>query len=619
MSQQSDYNSNAGGRGTGYLIAVRTAWVAGLFSAVVVGVLATVYLDREVNAWDQIGLLFYGDITPKAGGPLDTPEYARLKAQLAEKPNDEALKEEIRQLDHALRQKYFRQVRLLHVGSHLLLLGLVVLIVSTKTAVTLRQRLPDPGPATTPVDRETPENRHARWTVAGVAVVLIGVSALLTRTIRPDIPHPDTARAVPATPGSQPVRLGPPPSAKEIARYWPRFRGPSGSGISAYENLPLEWDAASGKNIVWKTPVPLPGNNSPVVWGDRVFLTGADKKNREVYCFDATTGELLWNRPIPGTPQSTAQPPDVTKDTGYAAPTAATDSRAVFAMFANGDVTALDYAGTILWTRSLGIPVNVYGHAASLLLDGDRLIIQFDQGSDEDRMSKLLALDVASGETVWSTARDVANSWATPLLIDHAGRRQILTASSPWVIGYAPEDGKELWRAKCITGDEGVSPVFADGLLQVGNEYCDTWSAVRVDGQGDVTKTHVTPTAEDGLPDTVSPLVLDGLLLLVDQYGVMTCHDAKTGKLLWEEEFGTPITSSPGAVGKHVYVLSKKGHGWIIEPTRAACRRVAENDLAEPCVTSPAFQDGRIYVRGKKHLFCIGEGKGPQMNTDEHR
>ena len=168
------------------------------------------------------------------------------------------------------------------------------------------------------------------------------------------------------TPKSQPHAAEPPPSDAEIAKAWPRFRGPGGLGISAYTNVPDAWDAASGKGIVWKTPVPLPGNNSPVVWGKRVFLSGADKHRREVYCFDADSGKLVWRQNVPGTPQSTAKPPEVTDDTGYAAPTTATDGRRVFAIFANGDLAAFDVSGKPAWAKSLGIPENSYGHASSL-------------------------------------------------------------------------------------------------------------------------------------------------------------------------------------------------------------------------------------------------------------
>ena len=257
-------------------------------------------------------------------------------------------------------------------------------------------------------------------------------------------------------------------------------------GISAYTNVPETWDAKSGKGIVWKTPVPLPGNNSPVVWGKRVFLSGADQRRREVYCFDADSGKLLWQQAVPGTPQSTAQPPKVNDDTGYAASTTATDGRRVFAIFANGDLAAFDFSGKLAWSKSLGLPENSYGHASSLATYKNLLLVQFDQGSSRAPKSKLLAFDSATGKIVWQVARPVPNSWSTPIVIRHADRDQVITAADPWVIAYNPADGAEIWRAKCLKTDIGPSPVFADGQVFVANDNC-VLSAIRADGHGDVT------------------------------------------------------------------------------------------------------------------------------------
>ena len=577
----------------GYRIAARTAVVAGVFSVVVCVALTVDYARR------------HGD------DPLDSPEFLALKQSLAENPRDEQLKERIRALDLTLRQQYFRHRMFTHAGGVLLLLGVAVFLGASRSAATLRRKLPMPELVRSPQDTETAANGVARWGVAGLAAVLAATAVALGLGLRTELPenaeslaatlHPTEAKMDEQVPAAAPVDL---PTDEEIAKYWPRFRGPDGSGISAYTNLPTAWDAASGEGIRWKTKVPLEGNNSPVVWANRVFLTGASEKRREVYCFDADSGKLLWSKEAPGTPQSTAKPPKVMEDTGFAAPTVATDGRRVYAMFANGDVVALDFAGNVAWSRSLGIPDNAYGHATSLVMYKNLLLIQFDQASVKDEKSKVLALDATTGNTVWEVPRRVPNSWATPLLIRHAGRDQLITTADPWVIAYAPADGKELWRARCLSGDQGVSPVFVDGLLQVGNEYCQ-WSAIRVDGEGDVTKTHVVWTGEDGLPDTVSPLSTGEFLLTMLNYGTITCYDAKKGDVLWEEEIEADFTSSPSLVGNRVYLFSKKGKGWILEPTREACKHVAETGLGEACVTSPALQDGRIYIRGNEHLFCL--------------
>ena len=353
--------------------------------------------------------------------------------------------------------------------------------------------------------------------------------------------------------------------------------------------------------------MPLEGKSSPVVWNDRVFLTGATVARREVYCFDTNTGQLLWQRLVPGAPESTTEPPKVSRDTGYAAPTPTTDGQRVYAIFANGDVVALDFAGQVLWTKSLGIPQNAYGHAASLAMHQNLVLIQFDQGAAEDKLSRLLAVNGPTGEMVWATARQVPNSWSSPIVIDVAGRAQIVTAADPWVIAYDLATGKEIWRAKCLRADIGPSPVFANGIVYVASEF-PALSAIRADGTGDVTQTHLLWSGEESLPDTASPLATNQFVFTLASYGVLTCYDCRTGEMLWDEEFeGSDFSSSPSLVGRRLYLFSKSGKGWVVEPTRDGCQRLSESNLREECVASPAFHAGRVYIRGSKHLFCLGK------------
>jgi outer membrane protein assembly factor BamB len=397
------------------------------------------------------------------------------------------------------------------------------------------------------------------------------------------------------------------PTVEQLRANWHRFRGYQGAGVSPFGDPPQKWDGPSGDGVVWKTVVPLPGNNSPIVWKDRVFLTGATPEKREVYCFSAATGDILWTHEAEGTPESTAAPPKVSEGTGYAAPTAVTDGHCVFAMFANGDVVAVEFDGTRRWARSLGIPLNCYGHASSLAMFRDRLIIQFDQALKKEKKSRLLALDAASGETAWEIPREVPNSWPTPIVIQHEEVWQIVTGADPWVIAYAAEDGRELWRAKRLEADVGPSPVYHQGIVYTANEFPNL-SATRAGGSGDVTESHLVWQADYGVPDCCSPLVTDDFVLLVASYGTVTCYDAKTGEPepLWEEDFDGSFTSSPSLAGGYVYLFAEEGQCWIVEPTRDECKRVAENQLGEDCVTSPAFREGRLFIRGKQSLFCLG-------------
>jgi len=435
----------------------------------------------------------------------------------------------------------------------------------------------------------------------------------------PPAPEPPVMEPAPAVPlaaeSSAPDDAVPKPAGESPAdpatdeswpRNWPRFRGPDGTGVTAYANLPTTWDAASGDGVLWKTAIPLAGNSSPIIWDKRVFLTGADETRRVVYCCDADTGALVWEAEAPGTAESTATPPKVMEATGYAAPTPVTDGQRVYAIFANGDMVAVDFTGQVSWSRSFGLPKNAYGHAASLAMHGERVLVQLDQGTRQDKLSKLLALNAASGEVVWETPREVPNSWTTPIVIEHEGRVQIITAADPWVIAYAPADGQELWRAKCLQADVGPSPTFAKGTVYVANEFPGI-AAIRADGTGDVTDSHVLWEADVGAPDTCSPLAVDGLLLVLASFGTLTCYDVNEGgEPLWEEDFDGNFTSSPASSGKSVYLFDEAGKVYVVEPTEAECKRLSEAELGEECVTSPAFQAGRIYIRGKEHLFCLG-------------
>jgi len=615
-----------------YRTAVRMALVCGGFSLLVAALMAYDYALR----WQ--------------GDPSEHVAYQALKAAAAQQPGNAALKAEIRRLDAQIRREYFRQRAFMAIGAVLLGLGLSACVGFGRLAVVLRRRLPQPDVAAALRDYETEFARPARWAVGLMAAVLflaaaglgvwayLGTPAGLLVASAPEPGQPlgrpsETPGPVPpVTPGQTPGQTPPdgspggqsggppvspapgpkvtvpeqPPAAEEIQRYWPRFRGPGGRGISAYTDVPKTWDAASGKNILWKTKVPLPGNNSPVVWGDRVFLSGADEKRREVYCFDARSGTLLWQKPVPVTALSTKGELEVMQDTGYAAPTTATDGRLVFAIFANGDLAAFDFQGNLAWSHSFGIPKNAYGHASSLVTYQNLLFVQLDQGEAKDKLSKLYAFDIRTGKVVWSVDREVPNSWTTPIVIHAAERDQLITAADPWVIAYQPGDGREIWRADCLRQDIGPSPTFANGVVYVATEY-RCLSAIRADGQGDVTETHILWQAEDGLPDTCSPLATDEYVFVLATYGILTCYDAQTGEWLWELELEGNFQSSPSLVGNLVYVISDEGKAWVVEPKKSEGKIVSEADLGEKCVTSPAFQPGRIYLRGAEHLFCIGK------------
>jgi outer membrane protein assembly factor BamB len=562
---------------------------------------------------------------------FDSPQYLELKAELRANPNDERIKAEIRELDHELRAAYFRRRAFTATGVYLLLGGVLLTLATSRRAASLRPAVPHPQPVDEDLDREWRDQRYGRWAAAAVVlVVLVTFSAFafrgepvnpaaLTRPATPpagaddsipvgESPRPDRPDALPAD-----VPL---PDPETYAQAWPCFRGPTGSGISAYSDIPQRWNVSDGEGILWKAEVPLPGFNSPIVWQQRVFVSGATADEQAIFCYDADSGELVWRHDVPPDPAAAGEL-EVFEATGYAAPTMATDGVRVYAIFATGDVVAVSMDGVEQWRKHMGVPDNPYGHASSLATYRDLLIIQMDQGTARDELSRVITLRGADGEVAWEVMREVPPSWASPIVVEHEGRAMVITGVEPWLIAYSPEDGRELWRARCLKGEVGPSPVFVDGVVYAANEM-GGMAAVRADGDGDVTETHLVWFTDIGVPDVCSPLVTDRFVLMIS-HGYLACYDrappedpaeaTQPRDPLWEEDLGEAVVSSPGLVGSRVYLFSEseQGTGWIIEPREDQCERLEEFEMGEPCRSSPAFQAGRIYIRGDRHLFCIGE------------
>ena len=522
--------------------------------------------------------------------PRDSRELAALQQSLADRP-DNGVKTRIRELDHRLRAEYLRKRDFVSSGFYLLIGGVAAFFVALHLRRRLQPHRPSPPARRDESRRALFASAVARWSVAGVGAVLLGCLATLV-VLSPPAP-------VVALTGEENGPVGDVPEG--YAENWPVFRGPA-YGV-ARGDFPASWDAKTGRNILWKTPAPLPGNNSPVVWGERVFLTGANPRERAVYCFDAATGRVLWSRPVnvPGTPP---EPPQVLDDlTGYAAPTAAVDGRRVYAIFANGNIAAFDFAGRQVWARNLGVPENSYGHASSLAIHRNLVIVQMDQSAEGK--SALLALDTRTGRTVWSVSRPVGGSWSSPIVIPAGQRRQIITCGNPFVIAYDADTAHELWRADCLGADTAPTPAFTDGLVYAATKM-GKLSAIRADGTGNVTDTRVVWASGDNLPDTCSPLTDGRTLWTLASEGMFTAYEAKGGKKLYEHELEASFQASPTLAGGKLFLPSIKGVMFILSAGQRF-ELLGQVELGEECSASPAFVSGRIYIRGHQNLYCIQE------------
>lgn len=552
--------------------------VAACFSAVIAGTLAVEVLRPAVDPYDP------------------SSELPAMRGRLVESNNptsERAVKiaGEIRQYDVELRANFFRRRLSYDSGRWLLAAGLVVTVLAAHGYVSLGRRLNLP-PLSSGIQK--PEwTAVARRNVAGLAVAGGAVcAALLVAAL---VGHVSLA-----APEVEPITL---------TGQWPAFRGPQMTGVVPPGTWPDRWSARTGENILWKCPIPGQGNSSPVVWGDRIFVTSADTTERWVHCASAATGRLAWSRRVespPGGPEMTTD--DVMDLTGFAAPTAVTDGQAVWATFANADVVCFDFSGNQKWVINLGKPVSTYGLATSLLLHKNVVILQHDQGSNpEDGLSWLIAMDKATGEIVRRVPRETANSWSTPILIGPAEglpRQELITCSSPYVMAYDPDTFEELWRAKGLDGDVAPTPTFAGGLVFMANADGQAM-AIRPGGSGDVTATHVVWSADEALPDTVSPLASATHYMHVASYGEVVCYRAADGTKLWQNRFESTFRPSPSLVGNLVYLPDDFGTTYIFE-LADEFKLIRSCDLGESQSASPAFADGRIYIRAKSNLYCIG-------------
>ena len=535
---------------------------------------------------------------PRGENPFDSDEWVSAKTELQARPTDPAAAERVRELDLRLRRGFFLRRERIRDGGTLLLVALVVAIAAVKRAH--RRSVPEPDAPTTLLPGKERDRRAAatRLSLSITGLILLGGAAYLWAAVPALIPEPGAPE--PERPGATDR---PPPTPKEMEAQWPAFRGYDGSGVTRAADVPRSWNGETGENIAWKTKIPLPGTNSPVVWADRLFLTGADSRREEVYCNDAESGAMVWKKGLVVIgPRS--EPIEPMEDTGFAAPTAATDGRYVFVMFASGRVAAFDFEGRQVWLKSLGPLDNTYGHSSSLTLFNDRVILQLDHGYADKPAARVLALDAKTGKTAWETPREVDSSWASPAVVRTPSGPQLLLSATPLAAAYDPVTGEEIWRADVIYGEVAPTPIHHAGLAFFAQEDIGL-VAIRTDGKGDVTTSHVEWTVPGGAPDVTSPLCDGDRIYMITTSGTLSCIRAETGVIVWEQELEAEFYSSPSMAGGLIYLTDMNGETLTIEPADEF-REVSRSPLGERVDASAAFGPGRIYLRGKDHLFAIG-------------
>jgi outer membrane protein assembly factor BamB len=387
---------------------------------------------------------------------------------------------------------------------------------------------------------------------------------------------------------------------------WPGWRGPSGDGHSAETGLPVHWDAHA---VVWRTPLKGRGQSSPVVWGERIFLTTAleDCRQRVVLCLDRKTGKVLWEQVAwTGTPEMSHAM------NGWASATCATDGERVVAFFGKGGLHCYTVEGKPLWSRDLGPFEGPWGTAASPVIVGNLVV----QNCDAEKEASLVALDKQTGQTVWRTPREAPDrgGWSTPVLVRAGGREELVLNGAKAVIAYDPATGKPLWSCRSFNGRGEPTATPGNGLVFLVNGLQGDMYAVRPGGEGDVTATRMAwHTPRRGGRDQPSPIVVGDYVIVVNMAAIATCYEAATGKEVWKDRLAGKFSSAPVAAGGLVYFQSDEGTTFVLEPG-PAMKVVARNELGAPAEetfrASLTPAGGQIFSRSDRALYCIGGQPG---------
>ncbi|PYR27739.1 MAG: hypothetical protein DMF98_04985 [Acidobacteria bacterium] len=403
------------------------------------------------------------------------------------------------------------------------------------------------------------------------------------------------------------------------ADNWPQWRGPAQNGVSTEKNLPVRWSKT--ENITWTLDLPAWSGSTPIVWGDRIFLNVAeDLKRREgdnlfLWCVDRNNGAVMWKRPLGGGNHQEQKQ-------NMSTPSPVTDGRAVWAMTGTGILKAFDFEGKELWARDIQKEYGRFGlnwgYGSSPLLHGDSLFVQVLHGMKTDDPSYLLRIDKATGKTLWRVERptrarmESPDAYTTPALLHYGANTEIVLTGGDVVTGHDVATGKELWRADGLNPDNDpnhrivASPVvYGDLIIAPTRER--PMLALKAGGRGDVTKTHVLWSFGNG-PDVPTPVTDGTYLYVINDRGIIWCLEPRTGKEIYSRKRLSSATysGSPVLADGKIYVTNEDGKTVVIK-AGPAFEVLAENDLDDYTLSSPAVSEGQIFIRTAKHLYCVGK------------
>jgi outer membrane protein assembly factor BamB len=420
---------------------------------------------------------------------------------------------------------------------------------------------------------------------------------------------------------------------------WPSFRGPQAGGVVDGQGLPDKWNGATGENIKWKTTIPGLAHSSPVVWGDRLYVTSAissqagttfrhglygdgdaskDLSSHRwmVYCIDKRSGKIVWDRTaFEGVPREKRH----VKST-YANSTPATDGKHVVAFFGSQGLFCYDTKGQLLWKKDLGVlnvgaydaPEYEWGTASSPIIHRDKVIVQCDTQNKDF----LLALDIQTGETVWKAEREELPSWGTPTIVSGAGREELVTNASNFIRGYDPATGKELWRLGGSSKITAPTPIFTDDLIVVasGRRPEAPLFVIRAGASGDITlqggqssNGSIVWSRQQRGPYMPTPLIYQGLLYIISNQGILDSYELRSGKEIYRQRIfhqGGGFSASPVAADGRIYLSSEDGDVFVVK-AGGNFELLATNPMGERLMATPALSEGTLFIRGEHTLFAV--------------
>jgi outer membrane protein assembly factor BamB len=525
----------------------------------------------------------------KTINPLDNPVLLSVKEQYDKDPSNAAMAEQVRAMDLMARKVYFSSRWQVETGSYLLIAGVIIFIICQRL-ITENEKL-NPVFSDAKPNSSLSRGKNRRYLISAITVIFFAaiVASFFLRADLPDISGKSPLSAKREESGNDKV-------IKPDKTNWPSFRGQDSKGIAGGTGYPTDWNAATGKNIGWKTEVPMKGKSSPVIWGDKIFITGAQERICEVFCFDKKTGKILWTGSGSGVPGEPVVLPKMDPEAGLAVSSTATNGKIVCAIFSNGNLVCFDMDGKQKWAKNIGVPESSYGYTSSLMIYKDILLVQFDSNVK----ISLIGFDLETGVQKWETLRQGHAVYSSPVMAYFAGKSELIINGNPLVSGYDPLSGKELWEIECMSGDVAPSVAVNSTMTYAVTDYAKLVAIKPSNG--------VSIIWEDNTytPDVSSPVATDQFLFVSTGTGDVACYNAVKGDTLWTHYFPNPFYASPVIADDMVYLLDRTGVMHIAK-AGTTFSLIAESSLGEAADCTPAFSDKKIYIRGKKNLYCISE------------